>query len=88
MELDAALSGFLGMMTWSRFQTILTAAILDADPELAAEREDRARQARDVWACDSDDGLKTVIAKATSGDVVWFLATINRIADILAAEGD
>ncbi len=80
-------AGFSAMMTWSRFQTILTAAILDADPELAAEREERARQARDVWACDSDDGLKTLIAKATSGDVVWFLATINRIADILAARG-
>ena len=88
VELDAAISGFLGMLPWSRFQTILTAAILDADPELAAEREDRARKARDVWACDSDDGLKTLIAKATSGDVVWFLATVNRIADILKLEGD
>ena len=87
-DLDAAISGFIGMMPWSRFLTILTAAILDADPELAAEREDRARKARDVWACDSDDGLKTLIAKATSGDVVWFLATVNRIADILAMEGD
>ena len=43
VELDAAISGFLGMMPWSRFQTILTAAILDADPALAKEREDRAR---------------------------------------------
>jgi hypothetical protein len=41
-----------------------------------------------VWACDSDDGLKTLIAKANSGDVVWFLATINRIADILTLDGD
>ena len=88
VELDAALSGFMAMMTWSRFQTILTAAILDADPELAAEREDRARQARDVWACDSDDGLKTLIAKATIGGCGVVLATINRIADILAADGD
>ena len=32
VELDAAISGFIGMMPWSRFQTILTAAILDADP--------------------------------------------------------
>lgn len=55
---------------------------------MAAEREERARKARDVWACDSDDGLKTLIAKAASGDVVWFLATVNRIADLLAAEGD
>ncbi len=32
VELDAAISGFMSMMPWSRFQTILTAAILDADP--------------------------------------------------------
>ena len=39
VELDAAISGFLGMLPWSRFHTILAAAIIDADPELAAERE-------------------------------------------------
>jgi hypothetical protein len=75
VELDAGISGFIGMLPWSRFQIILTAAIEDADPDLAAEREGRARHARDVWACDSDDGLRTLIAKANSGDVVWwFLA--------------
>jgi hypothetical protein len=40
-----------------------------------------------VWTTDSDDGLKTLIARAASGDAVWFMATINRIADILAADG-
>ena len=84
-DVDAAIRGFLGMMTWTRFQKILTAAIGEADPALAAEREDRARQARGVWAMDSEDGLKTLIAKAAAGDVVWFMATINRIADILTA---
>jgi hypothetical protein len=38
VELDAALSGFLGVMPWSRFQTILAAAIVEADPALAKER--------------------------------------------------
>src|SRR5688500_1705019 len=31
VELDAAISGFLGMLPWSRFQTILAAASIDAD---------------------------------------------------------
>ena len=65
VELDAAISGFLGMLPWSRFHTILAAAILDADPELAAAREDRPPGSGCV-AADSDDGLKTLIAKATS----------------------
>lgn len=72
----------------ARFQRILAAAILEADPEAAREREERARTTRDVYAFDSEDGLRTVVARAASGDVAWFLATVNRIAEILAAEGD
>ena len=49
---------------------------------------ERARKQRDVWATDSEDGLKTIIARAAAGDAVWFMATINRIAEILAADGD
>ena len=32
--------------------------------------------------------MKTLIAKANAGDIIWFLAAINRIAEILAAQGD
>ena len=87
-EVDAQLSGMIGLLPWARFQKILHAAILEADPDLAVERERRARELRDVWAADSQDGLKTIIARAASGDAVWFLATVNRIADVLAADGD
>ena len=41
-----------------------------------------------MWATDSEDGLKTIIARAAAGDAVWFMATVNRIAEILAADGD
>ena len=76
------------MMPWGRFQRILDAAIVDADPDQAAARAMRARTERDVWATDTEDGLKLLIAKAASGDVTWFMATVNRIADILALRGD
>lgn len=39
-------------------------------------------------AVDSEDGLKTIVAKAAAGNAIWFLATVNRIAEILAARGD
>ena len=42
-DLDHALADVVGMMPWPRFRRILDAAILDADPELAAERAERAR---------------------------------------------
>jgi hypothetical protein len=76
------------MMPWPRFATILSAAILEADPTLATERAERARSTQDVFSFDSEDGLKTIVAKAAAGDAIWFLATINRIAEILAARGD
>ena len=75
-------------MPWPRFAKILAAAIVEADPALAAERAARARVAQDVFSFDSEDGLKTIVAKAAAGDAVWFLATINRIAEILAVDGD
>jgi hypothetical protein len=87
-EIDAQLCGALGLLPWGRFRRILGAAVLDADPALAAERQERARRLRDVWATDSEEGLKTIIARATSGDVVWFMATVNRLSEILAGEGD
>jgi hypothetical protein len=87
-DVDHALSDFVGMMPWPRFAKILSATILEADPALAAERAERARLAQDVFSFDSADGLKTVVAKAAAGDAVWFVATVNRIADILAAQGD
>ena len=59
-----------GLMTWSRFRRILAAAILDADPEAAAERAERARTAQGVFSFDSEDGLTTIVAKATAGDAV------------------
>ena len=41
-----------------------------------------------MLATDSEDGLKLIMARAVAGDAVWFLATINRLADLLALEGD
>src|SRR4029453_16344945 len=87
-EVDPSLSDFVGMMPWPRFTKILSAAVLEADPALAAERAQRARTAQDVFSFDSEDGFKTVVAKAAAGDAIWFLATVNRIAEILADRGD
>ena len=87
-DVDAAIGGLVESVAWSRFQRILAAAVLEADPELAAERAERARTAREVWLSDSEDGLKTLIARLDAGDGLLFLAAVNRIADILQARGD
>ena len=87
-EVDAAICGLVESLSWSRFQKILAAAVLEADPELAAERAERARTAREVWLSQCEDGLKTLIARLDAGDGLLFLAAVSRIADILRAEGD
>ena len=71
-DVDHALSDLVGMMPWPRFAKILAAAILEADPALAAERAERARTTQDVFSFDSEDGLKTIVAKAAAGDAIWF----------------
>ncbi len=87
-EVDEAVAGLVGVLPWPRFQRVLAAAILDADPEQAVERARRTRADRDVWAVQSEDGLKLLLARVEHGDAAWFLATVNRIADILAVDGD
>ena len=58
------------------------------DPTTAAERAEQARRSRGVWAYPGEDGLKTLVAKAAAGDVVCLMATVNRLADVLAADRD
>ena len=85
---DLAVFRHLGVLPWARFGRVLAAAVLQADPTTAAERAEQTRRSRGVWAYPGEDGLKTLVAKAAAGDVVCLLATVNRLADVLAAEGD
>jgi hypothetical protein len=62
-DVDHALSDFVDMMPWPRFATLISAAILQADPAAAAERAERARLTQDVFSFDSEDGLKIIVAK-------------------------
>jgi len=87
-EVDQTLSSFLPMLAWPRFRRLLAAAVLQADPEQRRAREDAARVERGVWSYDGEHGLRTIVAKAASGDVRWFLATVDRIAEILGLDGD
>jgi hypothetical protein len=68
--------------------TILRAAVLDADPELAAARAERARTRRDVWLSPDEDGVKALIARLDAGDATFVMATVDRLAAILKVRGD
>ena len=86
---DAQLAPSLGAVSWGRLQTLLEAAIIQADPVGAERQAALAAQERFVrLGRASEHGLKLIIARATAGDAIWFKATIDRIADILARQGD
>ena len=89
MQVDAAIARAITRLPWARFETLLAAKIIEADPHAAEEQAKIWEAERFVRAGRSNQtGLKMLIAKANAGDVIWFMATVNRIADILKLQGD
>ena len=87
--LDTATTHRLASLPWGRFVKVVEAKIIEADPLAADARRKAAAAERFVHAGQCNEyGLKTIVAKAEAGDVIWFLATIDRIAMVLAANGD
>ena len=79
----------IGAVSWGRLQTLLEAAIYQADPDGAEQKAAAAAQERFVrLGRAAEHGLKLIIARAAAGDAIWFKATIDRIAEILAQQGD
>ena len=86
---DQQIAPSLGAVSWGRLQALLEAAIYHADPIGAEEKAAAAARERFVrLGRSSEHGLKLIIARATAGDAIWFKATIDRIAEILARQGD
>ena len=89
MHVDAAVAALICTLPWHRFETLLTAKIIEADPRAAEERAKIWEAERFVRAGRTgQSGLKLLIARANAGDVIWFMATLNRIAEILRLQGD
>ncbi len=84
---DDQLAAISSGLPWSRILTVLSAAILDADPALAEKKRQQAKSARFVQLCRSEDGINTMIVRADQGDLVMVYALVDRLADILALEG-
>ncbi len=87
---DAATTPHVDTLPWASFERLVTAEIIAVDPAAAEDRR-RARRARAVRGsagqCD-EHGLKTLIARAEAGEVIVFIAMCDRIAQILALQGD
>src|SRR5215213_10262113 len=89
MQVDAAVAPSIVGLPWGRFETLMHAKIIEADPQAAEERAKIWEAERFVRAGRTGQtGLKLLIAKANAGDVIWFMAMVNRIAEILRLHGD
>lgn len=85
---DKLLHDQVELIAWTRFVKILDATLLQVDQRTYRERAAKAAAQRDVRATQSSDGLRTLVARGTSGDVAMFLALVDAIAEALADEGD
>jgi hypothetical protein len=78
-----------GRITWSRFETLVAAKIVQADPEAAAEKERAAAEEEFARVGRSNQhGRKTLYVRSTSAAVIRVDATIAYLAHALAALGD
>lgn len=86
---DEATAPSMDTLTWSAFTRIVEARISEVDPDAADARALAAALHRFVATGRSTEhGLKTLIARAHAGEVIYFVAMCDRIAQLLQLDGD
>ena len=78
-----------GRIPWSRFETLVEAAITASDPVAAAEREEEAARRQFANPTRStEDGMRGFYIRAHFAVIARLDATVQYVADVLAAHGD
>jgi hypothetical protein len=86
---DQRVADIVNTVTPVRLDTIVDAALWQADPAAAQAAAEEQARSRGVWVKRSDDhGTKSFWVRAAAGDVIRFDATIDDIAQALRALGD
>ncbi len=76
-------------LPWAAYCELLEQLIVEVDPAGAQHRADAAAARQGVWTTRStEDGLKTMVARAAAGEITYLIAVVDRIATILAERGD
>jgi hypothetical protein len=85
---DAQTTPYLATLPPHRFLKLVEAKIIAADPDAAQERARQAALDRFVRTGQTDEhGMKTLVARASAGDITVLVAVVDRIALILADQG-
>ncbi len=86
---DAATTDYLDSLPWADVERLVRAKIIAADPEAAEARRREQELAQFVaTGRTSEHGLATLVARADAGDVLALVAMSDRIATVLAEQGD
>jgi len=87
---DARVAQFAdGRVSWSRFESLVEAAVIESDPEAAAERERRAATEQFARPTRSTEhGMRGFYIRAGLGVIAQFDAGVAFLADALEAAGD
>ncbi len=76
-------------LSWGRLEPIISATAIAADADYAQAEADRARADHGVWLSQATDlGTKTAFIRGDAIDLLYFDATIDRIADGIGLLGD
>lgn len=88
-HVDARTAPHLGSVPWGRMLSLVEAAVIEADPEEAERRRlEKAHERYVRTSRSAEHGLRTVYAQVDAGDADVFVATCDRIARLLRAQGD
>jgi hypothetical protein len=85
---DAATTPHLATLPFGRFKDLLEARIIAVDPARAEARAEAEALDRYVTTGQSEHGHKTLIARATAGEIIYLVAVVDRIAEVLLQRGD
>ena len=80
---------WISTLPWKSFLDHIERLIIDVDPAAAETRRHEAATRQGVWSTQSSEqGLKTIVARAAAGEIIYLTAVIDRLAEILAIRGD
>ncbi len=86
---DSETTPFITTLPPKRFLDLVEAKIIAADPDAAEERAREKALSRFVRTGQTDEhGLRTLVARAHAGDISYVVAVLDRIAMVLAEQGD
>ena len=86
---DRRVSRWAHSVSWGRLQAIIDAAVIEADPQAAAEAVEREQKSQGVWLGQSNEhGIKDIWIRTETPAALWFDAAVDRTADILGLLGD